>query len=67
MSMARECDRCGELHRHEKGVVTFETIRIGTDGDGTSNTWSEVDFCPKCSAELLEWLGPRALQEFPPR
>ncbi len=58
MSTAHKCDRCATLFMQERGTVTLGEVCV-TDASGkTMDAWSDVDFCPACSRELLKFIGP---------
>lgn len=64
MSMAHECDRCGELYpAATKGAGHIESFGV-CDGSDEYNTWSEIDLCAKCTQLVLNALG-EALQNPP--
>jgi len=64
MSTAAQCDRCGELYPPQHGVVEMNVNVMQKDAD-TYSSWSDVDLCQKCSAELLRFIKP-ALNDLDP-
>lgn len=65
MSLAHECDRCGDLFAGEiRGAVSIESIGCQVKGDGEYTTWGEIDLCPPCGRMVLEALGA-AIQDNP--
>lgn len=57
MSDARKCDKCGELFEAVFGCVSID-ISVKGKGKGQAyHDWSDVDFCEKCSADLLDLIG----------
>ncbi len=58
MSDAKKCDRCGDMYEVQKGVVGLEVhIAKGGGDSAVWDSWSEVDFCPTCSALVLDAIG----------
>lgn len=60
MSIAAKCDRCGSVFAWKRGCVTIELLHVVSKPrpDGNRNdTWSEIDFCPKCSVLVLDVVG----------
>lgn len=58
MSDAKKCDRCGGMYEVRKGVVTLDVhIAKGAGDKAVWEGWSEVDFCPACSKDVLEAIG----------
>lgn len=57
MSQANRCDRCGGLYEVKKGALAID-VHIATGKDDRWDGWSEVDFCPDCSAVMLKAIGP---------
>lgn len=66
MSKACKCDRCGELFVPAAGMVSLD-VSIATTKDPESfSSWEECEFCPTCSAMVMEVIRP-ALNGFDPR
>lgn len=57
MSDARKCDRCGSLFEPIFGCVSIDISVKGKGKGQTYHDWGDVDFCPACSAKLLDLIG----------
>src|SRR5438045_1919841 len=57
MSLARECDLCGDLFVWSKGNASID-VSIAATKNGVSRTWSAIDFCAGCSKKLLDLIAP---------
>jgi hypothetical protein len=60
MSIARECDLCGDLFKPKAGDISIGNLyrKKDADEDGNSESWSDIDFCHKCSGRLMELIKP---------
>ena len=56
---AYKCDRCGKLFERYKNQGTSEFFNI-TRNPNFSNDY--LDLCPKCNAELQEWVANKKEQ-----
>lgn len=59
MSKAYKCDRCGELFESYKFQKTSEFFNITRNPCMSGNC---LDLCPKCNAELQEWVANDTVQ-----
>lgn len=59
MSLARECDVCGKVHKREPGVLTLDVHAPRADRFDAG--WSDVDLCQKCSLKVLAIIKPALL------
>lgn len=50
---AYKCDRCGKLFKEYKYQGTSEFFNITSNPNFSSSC---LDLCPKCNAELQEWV-----------
>lgn len=57
MSLAKECDRCGELYKLVPGALSILELGICRDAQGVMDTWSGIDFCPTCSESVRAAIG----------
>ena len=63
MALARRCDRCDVLYESEFGCVSIEQLYVSSKRDpDTLQTWSDINFCSKCSPAVLDAIGP-AIQD----
>ena len=61
MSSARKCDKCGSLFEATHGCLTLGEVCVMSRKPPSMATWSDADFCLKCSKDILVLIGP-ALQ-----
>lgn len=64
MSLAHKCDVCDVLYEDTKGALRLDVFHARGDGEGTYDSWSDVDLCQKCSKGVLALVRP-ALNNFP--
>ena len=57
MSDASKCDQCNKLFEPVFGCASIDTSVKGKGKGQTYHDWSDVDFCPACSAKLLDLIG----------
>lgn len=67
MSHAHKCDLCDKLFERELRCVSIERLAVVTEVAGSKpsgqnqemcDAWDQLDFCPACSARILEVVGP---------
>lgn len=58
MSEARKCDKCHKLFEPVFGCASIDISVKGKGKGQTYHDWSDVDFCPACSAKLLDLISP---------
>lgn len=58
--IAHKCDRCGILYEEYGGTKTPNSIVLRyMCGDGRGYTIDDYDLCPKCSKEIMSFIGKK--------
>lgn len=62
MSMAHQCEKCGELFKSKAGCLTLGEVCIDEgnrtkDGSALLSTWTDVDLCFDCSKPVILAIG----------
>lgn len=68
MALYKKCDRCGKLYDHYDtyiGSLAANAIKVVllTNTDAYMSTAMDLDLCPECMSELIEFLNSKKGKE----